>query len=97
MKLRVYRNSDVIWLKEKPDQEDKTLGKISLQVKKWPVSSQKIHNEMSYTAGQSSETPNCVISPWPGQIYELFHNNTMKYPVHMKTLNEKYTKPELYW
>ena len=34
MKLRVYRNSDVIWLKEKPDQEDKTLGKISLQVKK---------------------------------------------------------------
>ena len=34
MKLRVYRNSDVIWSKEKPDQEDKTLGKISLQVKK---------------------------------------------------------------
>ena len=34
MKLRVYRNSDVIWLKEKPDHEDKTLGKISLQVKK---------------------------------------------------------------
>ena len=74
-KLRVYRNSDVIWFKEKPDHEDKTLGKISLQVKKRPASSQKIH-VVGYTSGQSSVTPIALFFTW-ANISNISKQHTM--------------------
>ena len=76
MKLRVYRNSNVIWFKEKPDQEDKTLGKISLQV---IVAKNDLPHPKKFMRWATLQV-NPVLPPLhyfsPGQIYQIFQNNT---------------------